>query len=145
MTPLRPIVSLVEDHDLFRETLCTVVAASDDWVLDGVAATGEDAVAMLDAGHRPDVLLVDLSLPVMSGFDVVRTVRERWPEIRCLILSGHAQPAYAREALEIGAHGYVLKGAPRHLRDAILTVLRGGRYVSESLLSTDPDGRSVDA
>lgn len=144
MTPRRPVVSLVEDHEVFRETLCTVVAASDEWVLDGVATTGEEAVAMLE-DHRPDVLLVDLSLPGLSGFDVVRTVRERWPDIRCLILSGHAQPAYAREALEIGAHGYVLKGAPRHLRDAIRTVLAGGRYVSDSLISGGGDERMAEA
>lgn len=142
MTPTRPIVSIVEDHDVFRETLCTVVTASDDWVLDGVATTGEEAVAMLEE-HHPDVLLVDLSLPAMSGFELVRTVRERWPDVRCLILSGHAQPAYAQQALDLGAHGYVLKGAPRHLREAIRTVLAGGRYVSESLLPADPDDRSA--
>lgn len=143
MSSPRPVVSLVEDHEVFRETLCTVVAASDDWVLDGVATTAEEAVAMLDGGHHPDVLLVDLSLPAMSGFDLIRTVRERWPGVRCLILSGHAQPAYAREALEIGAHGYVLKGAPRHLREAIRTVLEGGRYVSSSLLPSDGNDRTA--
>jgi DNA-binding NarL/FixJ family response regulator len=143
MTPVRPVVSLVEDHAVFRETLCTVVAASDEWVLDGVATSGEEALTMLE-DHHPDVLLVDLSLPAMSGLELVREVQDRWPEIRCLILSGHAQPAYASEALDVGARGYVLKGAPRHLREAIRTILEGGRYVSESLVRDEVDTRSVE-
>lgn len=129
---MRPIVSLVEDHDVFRETLSAVVSASDEWVLDGVAASGEEALQLLET-HHCDLLLVDLSLPGISGLDVVAEVRDRWPHVRCLILSGHAQASYAAQALEAGADGYVLKETPRELREAIRTVLRGERYVSDSL------------
>lgn len=136
---MSPIVSVVEDHPVYRDTLCTVVAASDEWILDGVAASAEEAIVLLEDGHQPDVLLVDLSLPGMSGIDLVRVVGERWPGVRCLILSGHARRSYADEALAGGAKGYVLKGAPRQLREAIRAVLAGGQYVSEALLAAGPD------
>lgn len=129
---MRPIVSLVEDHEVFRETLSAVVSASDEWVLDGVAASGEEALQLLER-HHCDLLLVDLSLPGISGLDVVSEVRHRWPGVRCLILSGHAQASYAEQALAAGADGYVLKETPRELREAIRTVLRGERYVNDSL------------
>lgn len=135
---MKPVVSVVEDHDIFRETLCTVVSASDEWALDGVAASGEEALELLEH-HHPDVLLIDLSLPGMSGLDLVAVVGDRWPDIRCLILSGHAQASYARQALERGAYGYVLKEAPGSLRDALREVIGGRRYVSGALIDAGAD------
>lgn len=132
-----PVLSVVEDHDIYRDTICAVVTASDEWRLDGVARSGEEAVAMFEGDHHCDLVLVDLSLPGMSGFELVSIVHERWPDIRCLILSGHARSSYAAEALAVGARGYVVKGTPRQLRTAIREVLAGNVYVSDSMAERD--------
>lgn len=128
----RSRVYLVEDHPLLRITLADFLCTASDLDLCGTAATAEDALATLDR-DRPDVLLVDVSLPGMSGVDLVETVVERWPGLACMMLSGHAQPAHVDRAMNAGARGYILKGNPSEIPDAIRHVLAGGTYLSENL------------
>jgi DNA-binding NarL/FixJ family response regulator len=129
---LRSRIYLVEDHPLMRATLADYLSMAADVDLVGTAATAEDALAALDR-DQPDLLLVDVSLPGMSGLSLVETVGERWPELACMILSGHAQPSQVERALKAGARGYILKGNPYEIPDAIRHVLAGGTYLSESL------------
>jgi DNA-binding NarL/FixJ family response regulator len=128
--PLR--VMLIEDHAIVRETLQDFIGRLPQVSVCHVAANAEAALAALDDA-TPNLLLVDLSLPGMSGIDFVREVRERNPEMRCLILSGHGSHAYVRQALAAGADGYMLKGDPLEIERGILAMTRGERYVSSGL------------
>lgn len=98
----------------------------------GSAATGEAALQQL-ATVAADLVLLDLALPAMSGIEVVQALQVRQPALPCLILSGHSQASYIRQALAAGARGYVLKGTPSEILLAIQTVGAGGTYLSAAV------------
>lgn len=125
-------IFLVEDHPLMREVMRDYLGALAGFEVCGEAVTGEEALERLGDADA-DLVLVDTSLPKMSGIDLVAAVTERWRELPCLMLSGHGQETYVARALDAGARGYVLKGDPSELPKAILRVLEGGRYLSPSL------------
>src|SRR5262245_56570858 len=128
--PLR--VMLIEDHAIVRETLQDFIGRLPQVSVCHVAANAEAALAALDDA-TPNLLLIDLSLPGMSGIDLVREIRERQPALRCMILSGHSSRAYVKQALAAGANGYLLKGDPLEIERGILAITRGERYVSNGL------------
>ena len=125
-------VFVVEDHPLMQQTLTECISAMPDAEVSGSAATGEDALEqLLDA--KADLALVDMSLPKMSGADLILRLQTQCPQLLCLVLSGHREPGYVERALAAGARGYVLKGNPYELAEAIRMVLRGQIYLSKPL------------
>ncbi len=135
-------IFIVEDHLYMREMLRQYLAADPRFDVCGAAATGEEALETLisadaaeadPAAGAADLMLVDMSLPGMSGADVVRALLERRPALRCLMYSGHSERRYVEQALSAGAHGYVLKGDPDELAEAIERVLSGETYFSGPL------------
>ena len=123
---------IVEDHALMRELLKEMVARRTDFTICGTAATAEEALAAIpDAA--PDLVLTDVSLPSMSGIDLVRQLRPKHPHIKYLMLSGHAEQLYVRDAFDAGANGYVMKGDPHQILAAIQQVLEGETYVSKEV------------
>lgn len=96
----------------------------------GTAESGEEALETLPESGC-DLALVDVSMPGMSGIELVRHLRAQSPEVKCLMLSGHLGEGYVTDALKAGARGYVGKGDPAALLEAITEVLGGGRYISE--------------
>jgi DNA-binding NarL/FixJ family response regulator len=133
-----PRVAIVEDHPLFRETIAAVVDTMDELRLGPLLECASDALTTF-AEDPPDLVLVDLSLSEMSGLDLVREIGTRWPDVRCIILSGHRRSEYARQALQAGALGYILKGRPDDFREGVRCVLAGGRYASEPVRPPDWD------
>ena len=127
-------VYIVEDNELVRGTLQEFIEMDPDLQVCGVADTAEAALQRLSSVDA-DLLLADVSLPGMSGIDLAREVKAQWPDLLCLMLSGHQEPTYARSALAAGARGYVLKGNPVEITDAIRNVLGGETYVSGPLRS----------
>lgn len=114
-------------------------------ILNGIRATLEpqfsvvgqarDGVALVKATEelRPDIVVLDISMPLLNGFEAARKIRETLPSIKLIFLSQHLNPAYLREALKIGATGYVLKAeTSEELQTAVKTVLRGETYISPS-------------
>src|SRR5262249_29219190 len=82
---------------------------------------------------RPDLILLDVSMPVLNGIEAARQIKKAWPEARLLFLSMHSNPAYLREALDAGGLGYILKtSAKEELRAAVDHALHGKTYVSHS-------------
>lgn len=128
--PLR--VSLVEDHPVLRDVLQEYIGRLPGVELCVVSANAEDALDEFD-GSMADLMLIDLSLPRMSGIDLIRELHLRQPDLRCAILSGHRSPAYVRQAMEVGAHGYLLKGDPMEIERGLQAILAGKRYVSPDL------------
>lgn len=114
-------IFIVEDHPLMREMQTRVLDLQPDLTVCGEATSVPEALAALPA--EADLVLLDLSLGSDSGLDLLATIRERWPDLPCLVLSG--QPALEREAAarSAGAAGYVEKGDARSLLDAVRAVL----------------------
>ena len=125
-------IYIVEDNELVRGTLREFIEMDTDLQVCGVADSAEAALEELPDVH-PDLLVVDVSLPGMSGIDLAREVKERKPELPCLMLSGHQERTYMQRALEVGARGYVLKGNPSDIFNAIHEVLGGETYMSAPL------------
>ena len=125
-------IFLVEDHPLMREVVRDYLGAVAGMEICGESVTAEDALEKL-ARACADLVLVDTSLPRMSGIDLVAAVRERWDGLPCLMLSGHDHESWVQRAFDAGAHGYVLKGDPAELPRAIREVLEGQRYLSPRL------------
>ncbi len=126
-------VVIVEDHQLFREGLRALLAGSTDFDIAGEAADGIEAVECIEK-HRPDLVLLDLSIPKMSGFSVIKEIKSRLPDIRILALTIHESDKYVLDAFEVGADGYCLKDAGREeLLTAVASVLEGRTYLSPGL------------
>lgn len=126
-------VLLVEDHPIFREGLQSLVTSSGALEVVGEAEDGEGAVRSAEE-ISPDLILMDLSLPVMSGIQAIEAIKARWPGIRILALTVHVDDEYILAALKAGADGYVPKDANRYeVLSAIETVLSGRSYLSPSI------------
>ena len=102
------------------------------WRVLGVAASAEDALQTLSAVD-PDLVLVDVSLPGMSGLKLVERLCVQRPGVKTLMVSGHSETLYARAALAGGARGFVTKDDPDQLLHAAQTVLNGETFLSERL------------
>ena len=127
-------IFLVEDQTLMRESMHAYLNAEEDLDVVGVAEDAETALGAL-GDLDADLVLVDVSLPGMSGIDLLRKLRERTPTSRCLMLSGHVEQSYIEAAKQAGARGYVMKGNPGEYLDAIRAILGGDTYRSDTVAS----------
>jgi two-component system response regulator NreC len=126
-------IVLADDHALIREGLRAVLDGEPDWSVVGEAADGLETVALVDR-LQPDVLIVDLMLPNLSGLEVIRQVRRRVPQTQIVALSMHANESYVFAALRNGAAAYVLKEASStHIIQAVHEARAGRRYLSPPL------------
>ena len=124
---------IVEDHPLMRRMIGEFIQeTSSDLTVCGMAATGEEALEQLAEAYA-DLVLIDVSLPGMSGIDLLVKLRARRADLPCLMLSGHQEKTYVQRALAEGARGYLAKGNPLEIVDAIRKVLAGEIYLSESV------------
>ena len=136
-------VMVVDDHPLMRVGVASIINARPDMAVVAQTGTGEEALALFPL-HKPDVTLMDLRLPNMSGVDAIRAIRGRWPSARFVVLTTYEGDEDIHRALEAGAKGYVIKGMPyQTLIDALLRVHSGGRFlpppVARALAARMPD------
>jgi DNA-binding NarL/FixJ family response regulator len=126
-------VLCVDDHPIVREGIGAIINLQPDMMLAGAAATGGEALERFFE-LRPDVALVDLQLPDMSGFDVIKKIRDKFPNARIIVLSSHEGDVDIQRALEAGAQGYVVKGIVRNeLLEIIRSVHAGKRRLPAAL------------
>ena len=126
-------IVIIDDHQLFRDGLKSIFSAEEDIELVGEAA---DATAGLEIVREtlPDVLLLDISIPGISGLEICRQITTSHPEIRIIILTMHRSETYVTSAFSAGAMGYVLKhSAVEELTTAIRSVNSGKKYISSEL------------
>lgn len=124
---------LVDDQALFREAMHTLLALDSGVEVVAEASNGEQAMRLIDE-HRPQVVLMDLRMPVMCGAEATRRIRATHPEIRILVLSTFDQEDDVFDALRAGASGYVLKNTPSaQLVEAIKVVAAGQTYLQPSV------------
>ena len=124
----RPRVIMADDHSLIMAGLRKLVEADCD-----VVATVEDGRALLEAAERinPDLILLDISMPLLNGLDAARQLSKIVPECKLIFLTMHANPSYATEAFQAGASGYLLKrSAASELPQAIRSALSGQYYLT---------------
>jgi DNA-binding NarL/FixJ family response regulator len=125
-------ILLVEDHPIFAQALQRVLHDKGQMEIKGVATSAEEALDMLP-GMDVDLVLVDVSLPKKSGIGLVLVLHEKYPNLPCIMLSGHLSPYYARSSLAAGARGYLIKDHSQEILEGIRRVLQGEVYVSEEL------------
>ena len=122
-----------DDHTLFRQGLRKILEERPEWVIVGEAGDGREAVRLALA-MRPDVIVLDIGMPLLNGIDATRQIVKRLPQTRVLILSMHAQEAYVVQALQAGAHGYLLKdSAAQELIHAVDVVADGKSFFSPAV------------
>ncbi|HEX4911063.1 MAG TPA: response regulator transcription factor [Permianibacter sp.] len=124
---------LADDHAVMREGLRLLLGTQADLQIVAEAGTGTDALnAIID--HKPDVALLDISMPAMNGMEVLRAVQEHKRATRVVLLSMHDNPQLAAEAISLGAAGYVLKGGgAADIVHAIRSAARNQRFLSPPL------------
>ena len=126
-------VLIADDHPVVRRGLVEIVAGEPDMTVAGQAATGPEALAFVRT-HGCDVVVLDLSLPGLSGLDVLKQLKHEQPRLPVLVLSMYPEDQFAVRVLRAGAAGYLTKeSAPDELVRALRKVSRGGRYVSAAL------------
>ncbi|HEY3619768.1 MAG TPA: response regulator transcription factor [Candidatus Sulfotelmatobacter sp.] len=119
----------VDDHPLLREGIATLIKNQPDMVLVGEASTGRDAIQQFQK-HQPDVTLMDLRLPDMSGIEVMIAIRTEFPDARIIMLTTFEGDVEIQRALEAGARGYMLKSMPpKELLEVIRQVHAGKKKI----------------
>jgi DNA-binding NarL/FixJ family response regulator len=126
-------IIIADDHTLFREGLRALLSAHEDLHVLGEAQNGQEALRAVEE-RKPDLLLMDLSMPKMGGLEAIREVKRREPGTKVLVLTIHGTEEFVLEALGAGASGYVLKDASHtELVLAIRSVLAEKRYLSPDI------------
>ena len=138
---IRPRVLLADDHRIVAEGLRSLLEP--EFELIGIVGDGQALINSVEQ-LNPDVVVVDVTMPLLNGIEAVRQIKAGNPDIRVVFLTMHPDVAYAVTALEAGALGYVLKhSAPSELNLAIRRALQGKRYITPELVSASAflDGR----
>lgn len=131
----KPTILFVEDHSLIAGIISRFLKQTAGLAVSTVVESAEVALQQLaDLNpNLPDLVLIDVSLPEMSGIELVAILQEKYPDLPCVMLSGHREARYVQKALAAGARGYVTKDSPQAIAEAVRQVLQGEIYLSEDL------------
>ena len=124
MTKIRLL--LADDHPLIREGFRSLLNKNERFEIVGIAENGKELIEL--AGKElPDIILSDISMPVMNGMDAIEQIRNLYPSIKSVVLTMHEEREYVISALRIGVQGYIIKNVERFdLEKAIITIFEGG-------------------
>lgn len=129
---LLPTISIAyaDDHTLVRKAIINYISEGEHLQVDIEAENGQDLIAKLEKSPKmPDLCLIDVSMPVMNGFDALIEIKKRWPEMSTLILSVFDDELYIIRMIMSGANGYLLKNcSPGELKNAIESIYNNGYY-----------------
>ncbi|PMC34310.1 DNA-binding response regulator [Bacillus sp. UMB0899] len=127
-------VMIAEDQGMLRGALGSLLNFEDDIEIVGEASNGKEALKMI-LSLQPDVCLMDIEMPFMSGLDVAEEVKKRLLSCKVIILTTFARPGYFEQAVKIGVHGYMLKdGSIDELAESIRSVMKGKREFAPELI-----------
>jgi DNA-binding NarL/FixJ family response regulator len=135
----------VDDHPVLREGIAALLEAQGDMLLVAEAANGREAIELFRK-HRPDVTLMDLEMPEMSGIEAIVEIRKEFPQARILVLTTYKGDMHAARALDAGACGYLLKSALcKELLDTIRSIRAGHKRVPPEIAIEMSEHHSSDA
>ena len=135
----------VDDHPLLREGIAALVGNQTDMRLVAEASNGREAIELFRT-HRPDITLMDLQMPEMSGIDAMISIRGEFPDARIIVLTTHAGDVQVSRALRAGARAYLLKGSLRkELLDTIRAVHAGQKRLSSEVAAEIAEHATDDA
>ena len=121
---------VVDDHPLFRQGLVSVIGNNAQYRVVGEATSISEAMAMVER-HTPDIILIDIALHLENGLELVKLLKDSYPQVKSIVVSMYDEIIYASSALKAGAKGYVMKQeAASTLLEAIAMVLKGKIYLS---------------
>ena len=126
-------VLVADDHAIIREGLRVMLGNQSDVEVVGIAANGREAIQLVDE-HKPDVAVIDISMPELNGIEAIQQILPRHPQMKVVVLSIHGTKPYVYRALKAGAKGYLMKEtAGLEVVDAVRAVYHGQRYLSQSI------------
>src|ERR1700744_3180732 len=126
------LIAIVDDHTLFRSGVCGLLSEFEELRVVFEAGNGQQLQQMLLTHTLPQVVLMDINMPVMDGYDTTRWLKERYPQIKVLALSMFEDDKAVIKMIKCGASGYVLKESkPKDLLEAIKTIYTKGVYINE--------------
>jgi len=126
---------IAEDQGLIRHSLASLLNAIDDFQIVGLASNGEELLNLLEK-EKPDIVLMDIKMPKISGIEVTRMIDEKMPWVKVIALSGFDHPVYIKEMLKNGAKGFISKNCSiEELCDAIRIVNSGAQYFCKTISS----------
>ena len=131
MTKIRVLVT--DDHAIIRDGICALLSLTGDIEAVGVAANGKEALEMVRE-LTPDVVLMDIAMPIMGGVEAIRRIRKEFPKVKVLALTQYDDKAYVFPVIEAGASGFISKtAASSELTAGIRSVHRGDSFLSPSV------------
>lgn len=144
MNPTRII--LADDHELVRDGIKSLLENEAEFQVIAEASDGKEALKVI-AQNQPDLLIVDIRMPIMNGIEVVRNLTKDFPKVKKLVLSMHDSEEYVVESIQAGADGYLLKGSSKaEFLKALHTIAAGGKYfagdISEIIINNFVKGKS---
>lgn len=126
-------IVIADDHALVRDGLRMILESEGDFQVVGEAVTGREAVARAEA-LEPDVIIMDISMPELNGIEATRTICDRMPAVKVIMLSMHHTQEHVFRAIQAGACGYILKeSAGSHVVKAIRTVVKGNQFFCDEV------------
>lgn len=133
--PTKTRILLVDDHSVLRHGMTAMINEEPDLTVCGEADGVRSALSVI-ADVKPDVALVDLSIRDGDGLELIKEIRNRFPDVRVLVLSMHEESVYAERALRAGARGYIMKAeAAKAVMTAIRRILAGEVYLSDAMMA----------
>ncbi|MEM6917084.1 MAG: response regulator transcription factor [Verrucomicrobiota bacterium] len=127
-------VFIVDDHPIMRLGLSQLIQSIEGVEVAGEAGSATEALHLLDQSEEVDLAIVDVSLPDRSGLELIKDLRARHEEVKCLVISSHDEEVYAERVLRAGGRGYMMKDrAPDLLEEAVKQVLGGGVFLSAEM------------
>lgn len=135
MTEGKIKILIADDHDLIRQGLKSILNFEEDFIVAGEASNGEEAILLITQ-YKPDILLMDINMPLMSGIEVLKKIKSMGLDVKVLLLTVESDKKTILDAIEIGADGYILKGSStQELVDGIRRVYNDENYIDKSLVS----------
>lgn len=125
-------ILIVEDHAILGKALVRLLTEKANQDVVAVVGSAEEALERLP-NLKVDLALVDVSLPKMNGIQLVALIHEQFPDLPCLVITGHLIPFYLERSIEAGARGYVLKDDVIGILEGVKSVLEGGTYISKAM------------
>ncbi|MGA2463410.1 MAG: response regulator transcription factor [Thermodesulfobacteriota bacterium] len=126
-------IVIAEDHTILREGLKSLLSSNPDFEIIGEAEDGREAIRCVEK-FKPDLILMDLSMPRMNGMDAIKEIKKRFSETKILVLTVHKTEEYILATLKFGADGYILKDSTHaELVLAVKNVLSGKHYISPGI------------